>query len=624
MANKIKLQPAAVFAEYKNGDTYKAGIGSKGIYEQSKINERFFVGDQWHGAQCGNERPLVRHNVIKRIGDYKIAMVTAAPVTAVFSCDGVPNTVDLKNNLAEERKMLSGNSESFAVSAHPDVNEINIMMSALGDYQKVTAERLKFNDTIATALQNGYISGTAILYTYWDDTIKTGLYADEQHTAAIKGDIVTEVLDIENVVFGAANRDDLQSQPFILIAQRRTVEELKREARRFRTGNDNINNIKPDKDTQHINAGTRGEEEDGSVEHATVITKLWKEYDDNGDCTVKAVRVTESAVVRPEWNLNMRLYPLAKMCWDRRKSCAYGDSEVTYLVPNQIAINRMLTSAVWSTIMVGAPMMYQDGDVVTDEIGNTPGQIIKVYGGGENVKNAVGYITPPDLTGNYQKMINDIITNTLTHSGANDAALGNMRPDNMSAIIAVREAATMPLQNVQNRFYQFIEDNIRIWAEFWLNYYGDRSLKIEDENGTWYLPFKAQRYKDLLISVKIDVGAATLWSEAQVISTLDRLYQAKIIDAVQYLERLPKNCIPNVDGLIKQLRQAAQPPVPQGANENPVPTVAPEMVSGETAVPQGNENVFSQLSAEEQEMFMSLSPEQQEQIIQRAAAAGGM
>lgn len=619
MANKIKIQPAAVFAEYKNGDTYKAGIGSKGIYEQGKINERFFVGDQWHGAQCGNERPLVRHNVIKRIGDYKIAMVTAEPVTAHFSCDGVPSTVELLSGLSDERKLLSGNSKEFGATPTPDVNEINLMMSALGDYQKVTAERLKFNDIIATALQNAYISGTAILYTYWDDTIKTGLYADEARTTAIKGDIVTEVLDIENIVFGAANRDDLQSQPYILIAQRRTVEELKREARRFRTGADNVNNIKPDKDTQHINAGTRGEEEDVSVEHATVITKLWKEYDDNGDCVVKAVKVTEGAVVRPEWSLNMRLYPLAKMCWDRRKSCAYGDSEVTYLVPNQIAINRMLTSAVWSTIMMGAPMMYKDGDIVTDEIGNTPGQIITVYAGGENVKNAVGYITPPDLTSNYQNMINDIITNTLTHSGANDAALGNMRPDNMSAILAVREAATMPLQNVKNRYYQFIEDNIRIWMEFWLHYYGNRSLKIEDENGTWYLPFKAERYKDLLISVKIDIGAATLWSEAQVLSTLGKLYEYKIIDAVQYLERLPKNSVPNIDGLIKQIKGAA--------NVQPLPVPVPTENSGAVVPgtqPQGNESVFSQLSAEEQQAFMQLSPEQQEAIIQRAAAAGGM
>lgn len=622
MANKIKTQPAAVFAEYKKGNTYKAGLGSneKGIFEQAKINERFFVGDQWYGAKCGNDRPLVRHNVIKRIGDYKIAMVTAAPVTASFSCDGVPNTVELSKGISDTRKKLSTDSTGFGTkNMVPDVNEINIMMSALSDYQKVTAERLKFNDIIANALQNAYISGTAVLYTYWDDSVKTGLYADERRTMAITGDIVTEILDIENVVFGAANRDDVQKQPYILIAQRRTVEELRREARKNRTGKENIENIKADKDAFNINAGARGEQEDDSVGHTTVITKLWKEYSDNGDCTVKAVRVTENAVIRPEWDLNLRLYPICKMSWDRRKSSIYGDSEVTYLIPNQIAINRMLTSAVWSTIMIGMPMLYKDSDVVNGEISNAPGQIIEVLGGGENVKNAVGYITPPDLSGNFQNVMNDLINNTLTQSGANDAALGNMRPDNMSAIIAVREAATMPLQNVQNRFYQFNEDVFRIWAEFWLNYYGNRSLKIEDENGTWYLPFNAERYKTLLISVKIDVGAATLWSEAQVISTLGKLFEYKIIDAVQYLKRLPKNCIPNIDGLIKELQErAAQKAQMQNT---PPPSNAVNMPpQGE---PVQEESVFSQLTAEEQAAFMKLPPEQQEELIQRAAIAGG-
>ena len=67
-------EPELVFGEYESGRNFKAGLGRRGLYEQGKINERFYVGDQWHGAQCGNDRPLVRHNVIKRIGDYKMAV----------------------------------------------------------------------------------------------------------------------------------------------------------------------------------------------------------------------------------------------------------------------------------------------------------------------------------------------------------------------------------------------------------------------------------------------------------------------------------------------------------------------------------------------------------------------
>ena len=94
---KITTDPKSVFNEYKNGTEYKASIGDKGIFEQSKKNERFFVGDQWHGAKCGNERPLVRRNVIKRIGDYKISTVAAPSLAVNYSAQCIPNTIEVES-----------------------------------------------------------------------------------------------------------------------------------------------------------------------------------------------------------------------------------------------------------------------------------------------------------------------------------------------------------------------------------------------------------------------------------------------------------------------------------------------------------------------------------------------
>lgn len=90
-------EPEQMFSEYEAGRTFKAGLGRHGLYEQSKTNERFYVGDQWYGARCGNDRPLVRHNVIKRIGDYKMAVVSANPVTVNYSAEGVPNTLTMRD-----------------------------------------------------------------------------------------------------------------------------------------------------------------------------------------------------------------------------------------------------------------------------------------------------------------------------------------------------------------------------------------------------------------------------------------------------------------------------------------------------------------------------------------------
>ncbi len=93
----------------------------------------------------------------------------------------------------------------------------------------------------------------------------------------------------------------------------------------------------------------------------------------------------------------------------------------------------------------------------------------------------------------------------------------------------------MPMQSVQNRFYSFIEDVARVWADMWVSMYGKRQLKIEDEKRIWYLPFDGQKYRDLLISTKIDVGASTMWSEIQSVKTLDNLLASQIITPRQYL-----------------------------------------------------------------------------------------
>ena len=108
---------------------------------------------------------------------------------------------------------------------------------------------------------------------------------------------------------------------------------------------------------------------------------------------------------------------------------------------------------------------------------------------------------------------------------------------------------------MQNRYYRFCEDIARIWAEFWVTMYGSRRLKIEDENGVWYLPFDGDRYRRLLISARVDVGASVLWSESEAIRTLENLFDRQVIDAGQYLERLPKGAVPDLEGLLREQRK---------------------------------------------------------------------
>ncbi len=588
------LTPAKIFSQFKAGSEYKASIGKKGLFEQSKMNERFYVGDQWHGAKVGN-KPLVRHNIIRRIGEYKRAVIVANPIAVNYSADGVPCTTELRDSVIEERKALAQGQQN---SLERD-NEITLITGALSDYFKTTAERLKFDDKKDKVIKNSYITGTGILYTYWDSEINTGLYADETQKKAIKGDIACEVLNVENVVFGEPNNVDVQSQPWIDIAQRKSVAALKREAKANGISKDEIEGIKPDKDFSY-SSGDRNDTEPEGNKRTRVITRLFKKYKDDGSFSIHGIKVCENAVIRREWDLGITLYPIAVYSWEERNGCIYGDSEITYLIPNQIAINRTLTAWVWAQMMNGMPIMMKDNDVIPGKISNLPGEIIGVNGGGQGITNSIGYINPPVFGGGYQGVMNDLINNTLSCAGANDAALGNVDPKNTSALVVAREAATMPMQLHQNRFYQFCEDVARIWAEMWLKNYGKRSLKIEDESGVWYLPFDADRYKDLLLSVRVDVGASTMWGESQVISTLNNLLQAQLITPLQYLKRLPKNSIPDQTGLIREL---------QSAQNNTTTDV---------------EEILTQLgmSEEEKQEFYKLPAEEQQKILSSAFGAG--
>ncbi len=525
--------PRQVVEEYRQGVEYKAQLGSRGLYEQSRINERFYAGDQWHGANCGDSRPLVRHNVIKRIGDYKMAVVGASPVAVQFGVEGVPNTLALQQSVGRYRDSLRAGETPAALSGD---EEAQAVAAALTDYFRTTARRLKLDALKQRVLRNAYITGTGVLYTYWDDTVHTGLYADRARTAPLYGDIAAEVLEIEQVYVGDPALEDIQEQPYVIIAQRRPVAELRRAAKKYGS--------RDWQDIQGEDSGSQG----------TLLTRFWKVWNEDGTaCTVYAMQVCGETVVRPAWELAVAVYPLALFRWEERRHQAYGDSEIPYLIPNQIAINRTVSAGVWAVMMMGMPIMLVNGDVVSQPITNDPGQVIPVYGSGEEMRDAVHYVEPPAFSAQLDANVQNLIADTMTQAGVSSTLLGDVQPNNTSAIIAVREASLMPLQMMRNRFYTFIEEVARIWSAFWLSMYGDRALKIEQENGVWYMPFQAERYRDLLLSIRVDVGEGDPYSETRTVETLDNMLKNGVITPKQYLSRLPRGIIPNMEALLQEL-----------------------------------------------------------------------
>ena len=266
-----------------------------------------------------------------------------------------------------------------------------------------------------------------------------------------------------------------------------------------------------------------------------------------------AVKVAEDFTVRTDWDIGVRLYPLSQFTWETRDNNIYGDSEVTYLIPNQIAVNRMITASVWSEMTTGMPMMLVNGELVPEDITNDPGQIIRVWGSAEELDSAIRYINPPDFSSGYNESVEALISNTLSQSGATEAALGDTDAHNTSAIVELSTLSVQPLALLKNRYYRFIEDISIIWAEFFVKMYGKRSLKITDENGVWYFPFDSQKYRDLLFSVSVEPREAASKSETESVALLSSLYESGAITAAQYIKRLPRGILPDAEELIEQM-----------------------------------------------------------------------
>ena len=425
--------PIEIVKQYNASQSVKSLMGSRGLFEQTKMNERFYTGDQWYGTAYNSSRPLVRHNVIKRIGEYKMGV------------------------LAGENSEICFNGSENELCKH------------LNSHFKVWGRNKRLQEKLAAALKDSFISGTGVLYTFW------------QNEANGEADINCEVLDILNVAFGDCTLDDVQKQPYIIVKNYRDTETLKNTAIYFGANKTSVANIKPDFDGNKT----------------SVYTKFYKEKDQNGEIKVKAVVVTENAVIRKPFDTNLTLYPICIFAWEKVKNNIFGQSEITNLLPNQIAINRLITAQVWAAMSMGMPIMTVNGDTVTGEISNDPGQIIKVYGSNEDVAGAIRFVTPPDFSENFQKAITSLTNNTLEMSGGAGALYTNLTYNNTAAINALVKNNDISIKILKIRYLDFLAEFAYIWLDFCI-----RSYKRALLDGEKFV-FNGEKYKNIKFSVEV-------------------------------------------------------------------------------------------------------------------------
>ncbi len=504
-----------IWADYEKGVTFKQQLN---LYDTVKVNEDFYVGKQWEGVQS-NGLPTPVFNYIKRIILYLVASTAT-------------------DNLKMNATPLNGQAYS-QTDAERLCRVVNAQFAHL-------FERNKMGQLVRRFMRNAAVDGDSCLYAWFDPDAETG--------QAAKGAIRTELLENTRVIFGNPNNREVQEQPWLIISRRERLEDVRREVGAF--GGD-PEEVRADSDE----AGDRFDAlAEGKV---TTVLKLWKNPHTS---TIWAVKCVEGTIVRPEWDTEQKRYPIVWMSWDVVPNCYHGQAAVTGLIPNQIFVNKMFAMTMISLMTTAYPKVVYDKTRIS-KWDSGVGKAIGVNGG--DMSSVARTIDPAVISPQVSQFIELAISLTKEFMGATDAALGNVRPDNTSAIIALQKASQVPMELTKQDLYQCMEDLGLIWLDLMQVYYGERFVELPlsreeqaaiqalgapaEETAVQIFDFAA--LDNAALSLKLDVGGSAYWSEIAQMNTLDNLLVQGRISVVDYLERVPNGYISNQQELIETLKE---------------------------------------------------------------------
>jgi hypothetical protein len=464
----------------------------------------------------------------------------------------------------------------MSIYAEGDDSDENITVYArqISDYCDMIWERLRMDYVSKEGLKQAVITGDYIQYFYWDPNIKTG--------QEVKGDIATQLIDNVNYYPGNPNTPDVQKQPYIILIFRDHIDNVRAEAKINGVSDEQLELIKADSDNEYT-SGDRGkiELDDSKI---NVLLKMYKK-----DGHVWCEKSTRSVVIQPEKDAQLTRYPLALMNWETRKNCCHGEAEVTYLIPNQVYINKIMALSQLSQINFAWPKVVYD----RSRIKQWSNKLAGAFPVNGDPTTAAHYLTPPAISYDAWRGLDVTMDKTMRMMGANEVTLGSLKnPDNTSAFIAARDAAMVPLQSHQERFYAFIEDVGMIWMDFIRNFYrAGRKIPVEQDGKRAYVQIPENVLDSYEWKLKIEPGPSTTWGETQALQTMDNLLMKGGIALSEYLERIPNGRIPKLQELIKSVKaregQAQQQQQPQQGQ--------PQQAQGQTPAQQPDPRVVEVL-----------------------------
>lgn len=505
--------------KYENGKSYNRRL-KPSYYDNVTINWDFYNGNQYPGLD-DVDLPKPVFNIINRLVSYFVAALTSTKVTANI-------------------EPLAYRDDDFQFEMEQDAANI-----ATAEIDNLFG-KFRMQQKIRDSLIDGSVGGDYCAHYMFNPNAEAYGGAFEN----VQGEIEMELVDGSNVYFGNANNPRVDIQPYIIIAGRDLVESLKKEAAEYKNADATIIN---DQDTaEQVGQGgeIEVEGEDGTNKATYII--IYKRGKNGNIFVSKSV---QSTYIYKDIDTGLKRYPVAWANWEKQKNQYHGKALVTGLIPNQIYINKMFAMLMYFLMNNAFPKPVYDADKIASWTTDL-GVALPVHGlqPGDSVRNAAGYLEFGQSSNQVTQTIDLAMQYTKEMAGATDAALGEIRPDNATAVIAVQRQSSIPLENPKANLYEWVYDSVMILLDMMGAKYGYRPIVMEVEGQKQYVPFDFSTFGKLNLNVNVEVGSGSYWSEIASQTTLDNLLTAERIDFMQFLERVPEGYIPDKDGLIQELK----------------------------------------------------------------------
>ena len=495
----MKTTETTAWRDYEAGKSYKRSIG---LYETVRRNERFYRGDQWYGTSTELPRPVF--NVVRRITDYLVGSVLSGDITIQYADEQLPfvDSTPTRELIESGIRMLNRNAAYRWERNH---------MKALSQ----------------NALLNAAISGDGVFYCWWDGGYKGG--------QPFLGEIHTDLIESTDLFVADVNKTVLQSQDYVMIAGRATVESLRREATELGLSHDEIHSIVGDS-RMDTRASDMEAHELSGAEKATYLIRFFRK-----DGEVVFEKSTRSCVLKRVCT-GLKFYPVAYFNWMPTKGSFHGTAPVSDMIANQKYINTAYSMAMKHMYDTAFSKVIYDKSRIP-EWSNEVGQAIASVGGG-NVADAVSVIGTGQMQDGYLDLINNVIENTKNMMGATESALGDERANNTSAILALQQASQIALRQVSTAFCRCIGEVATIWADMLCTYCHPEQYLVTSVDGGLHAERPDYRLlKNELIRAVAKISLVDRYTPAATVTLLDKLLAAKEITPEDYVELLPEGTL---------------------------------------------------------------------------------